>query len=131
LTFVYDGDDYRLRSIRRLEKRLPRENVDAAGLARRSVELRGREKAVLFRGGIDHLTPETMEHPTGDPARPLGRVRVSRPREVSVLVPHLPDALTLAIVERTAPRPPGRRARAAAAARDLLVVELPRAEDGQ
>ncbi len=132
LTFVYDGDEYRLRSIRKLDKRLPSRQDAGTERSMRTVEVRGREKAVLFRGGIDHLTPETMEHPTGDPARPFGRVRVPGPREVSVLVPHLPEALSVAIVERVAPAATGKRGRAAEPTRrDMLVVDLPRGEDAR
>jgi hypothetical protein len=131
LTFVYDGEDYRLRSIRRLEKRIPRAVGEGAG-PRRSVELRGREKAVLFRRGIDHLVPETVEYPTGDPARPLGRVPVTGPRQVSVVVPDLPEAASVANVEHERPAEGRKRARAAEGERrDLLVVDLPRREDAR
>ncbi len=138
LNLTYDGEEWRLRSLRRLDKRLPsgqaREAADRFG---RTVELRGKGKEVLFRRAIDHLLPETVEYPTGDPARPLGRVPVTGRREVSVLVPHLPSALSVAVVERSRGAKTARsRARTGEPERrDVLVVDLPRvqrgAEDGK
>ena len=139
LNLTYDGEEWRLQSLRRLDKRLPAgQGQEAADRFGWTVELRGKGKEVLFRRAIDHLLPETAEYPTGDPARPLGRVPFTGRRGVSVLVPHLPGALSVAVVERRRGAKPGRTTRARTGEperRDVLVVDLPRvqrgAEDGK
>lgn len=141
LTFAYDGDRFSLKSKRKLEKRVARGQSGEAMARTRAgcfIEVRGGNDEILYRRAITELLSDTVEHPTGDPARPLGRVAAPRRGEVSVLVPDLSGGRTVAIVAV------GRRAfasdeqRSAAspgaegiAARDLITVELPREEDAK
>lgn len=139
LTFGYDGDAYTLVSMRRLLKRVPAGPPVHAGAVRRAIELRDAEQKVLYRRDICALVADTVEYPTGDPSRPLSRVALRRRREVSLLVPDLPQGHSVAIVAAAAASagPPqaaaGAAKRTGDAARDLIAVELPTlpAADGE
>ena len=128
LTFAYDGDDFTLKSIRRLTKRVPPSqpvNSKSRGLC---VELRDERKQVLYRRSIAQLMPATVEFPTGDPKAPLRRVAAPRTGEVAILVPAKPAGRHVALV---GPLPGRQRDTEAAIAketsgpRDLISVDLP------
>ena len=131
LTFGYDGDDYALISARRLVKRIPPGQAARPDDMGRYIELRDPHRKVLYRRHISELTPETLEYPTGDPARPLGRVTARRGREVALLVPALPEGRTVAIVAASGRRKTDSRSAAqgesgAGSVRELIAVDLPR-----
>lgn len=130
LTFAYDGDDFTLKSARKLAKRVPPGQPHNGDRGGRYVELRGPDRQILYRRAITELIPDTVEYPTGDPNRPLGRAPAPRRGEVAILVPDLPGGGSVAIVAV------GRSGRAAEGATqggaearapvDLIVVDLPR-----
>ena len=153
LTFAYDGDDFTLKSARKLVKRVPPGQSLDAMVAQRSgrfVELRGSKQEILYRRAVTNLIPDTVEYPTGNPERPLGRVTAPIRGQVSVLVPSLPDASMVAIVETGKRRPSvdksssatGEKSRVgarsdharpdseavsdASRSRDLIAIEMPR-----
>ena len=133
LTFAYDGDDFSLKSARKLAKRVPPGQTPNADHVGRYVELRGPDRQILYRRAITELIPDSVEYPTGDPTRPLGRVPAPRHGEVAILVPDLPAGGTVAIV---AVGHPGRavkdttqRGAESRAPIDLIVVDLPREGD--
>jgi hypothetical protein len=127
LTFSYDGDEFTLKSTRRLAKRVPPTQVARANHVGRFVELRDPHRKVLYRRSIAELIPDTVEYPTGDPARPLGRVPAPRRGEVVLLVPALPEGRSVAIVVAGRSGPAGKQAATQASTpRDLIAVELPR-----
>lgn len=135
LTFTYDGDEFSLKSSRRILKRIPRgQSKDdmAASRTGRYVELRGANKEVLYRRAVTELLSPTVEFPTGDPARPLGRATAPRRGSVSILVPAEPEGRSVAIVEAGRGKPAsseksqtGARSTSVDAPRDLIAVDLP------
>jgi hypothetical protein len=129
LTFAYEGDEFTLVSLRKLVKRVPPGQQIEPDRSGRFVELRGANNEVLYRRSVDHIIPDTVEYPTGDPAQPLGRVAAPRHGEVAILVPAEPEGRSVAVV--AVGRPPGmgeRKTQKSAVAdgpRDLIAVELP------
>jgi hypothetical protein len=135
LTFAYDGDDFTLKSIRRLTKRVPPSQPVDAKSRGMCVELRDGQRRVLYRRSIAQLLPATVEFPTGDPKRPLGRVSAPAAGEVALLVPADLKGRHVAVVG-PGPGQPGKAGRARtqdepAGARDLISVELPLSEAGE
>ncbi len=133
LTFAYDGDDFKLKSARKLIKRLPPGEVAEKAHIGRYVELRGANRQVLYRRSITELLPATVEYRTGDPTRPLARVPAKRRGEIAVLVPAMAEGLKVALVAVGQGRP--KTAHAAQAMQsgaaeegilDLVNVDLPR-----
>lgn len=133
LTFAYDGDDFTLKSARRLAKRVPPGQLHNGDHAGRFVELRGPNRQTLYRRAITELIPDTVEYPTGDPTQPLGRVPAPRRGEVAILVPDLPEGSSVAIVAVGRPRRADKGTmRGGAETRvpqDLIAVDLPREGD--
>ncbi len=126
LTFAYDGDDFILKSTRRLAKRVPPGQTPQAGRAGRFIEVRGPGRQVLYSRAITQLVPDTVEYRTGDPTRPLARVASRGRQEVSILVPDLPEGRSVAIVATG--RSGGRTEQtgsATGAPRDLFTADLP------
>lgn len=134
LVFAYDGEEFTLSSTQRLRKRVPPGQEPGPRRRGRFVELRGADKNVLYQRAVDHLIPDTVEYPTGDPAQPLGRVAAPRPGEVVILVPAEPEARSVAIVAVDRPTSAGKRKTAksdeAGQPRDLIAVDLPREGQG-
>jgi hypothetical protein len=132
LTFAYDGETFTLKSTRRLVKRVPAGTAPGADTAGRFVELRGPERKVMYRRRITHITPDTIEFPTGDAEQPFGRGRPRKYREVSLLVPALDQARSVAIVSAgKAPMDAERKqddSAGSGGSRDLISVDLPRDE---
>lgn len=135
VTFEVGRDGMTLRSLRRLAMRAPAGEPKREGQADspgRFVELRDGRGAALYRRHIDHIIPDTMEFPTGDPHRPLGRGRpMQRPCILPILVPAAKEARSVAVVEVSARRPRAAGAKkesAAIAPRDIVSVDLPRDE---
>lgn len=128
LVFAYEGDDITLQSAQRLRKRVPPGQELALAPTGRLVELRGPDREVLYRRAVDHLLPDTVEYPTGDPAQPFGRVARPHRGEAIVLVPDEPGARSVAIVAAEPPTGSRKSARSAQAnrPRDLIAVDLPR-----
>lgn len=131
VTFEMGRDGLALRSVRRLAMRAPAgarggraENASPG----RFVELRDARGAALYRRHIDHIIPDSMEFPTGDPERPLARGRPpTRACILPILVPATKGARSLAVVEVSRPRARGTAKQAAPLRpRDLVSVELPR-----
>jgi len=134
LTFAYHGDDFTLKSVSRVTKRIPRSQYIDGNHSACDVELRGEGNEVLYRRTIAHLIPDTVEYPTGDPARPFGRVAAPLAGEVAVLVPAARDGRYVALVgtrRRVIPTGEPNALWTAQANRppDLIVVELPRVEE--
>jgi hypothetical protein len=135
VTFEVGRDGMTLRSLRRLAMRAPAGEPTREGQADtpgRFVELRDARGTALYRRHIDHIIPDTMEFPTGDPQRPLGRGRpMQRPCILPVLVPAAKDARSVAVVEVAVRRPraaDAKKGRAAIGPRDLVSIDLPRDE---
>jgi hypothetical protein len=130
LTFAYDGDEFTLKSARRLVKRVPPSQAIQTKNVGRFIELRDPNRKAIYRRSITELIPDTVEYPTGDPARPLGRVQAPRRGEVSLLVPALPEGRSVAIVVAGRLSSAGERATQASievtSPRDLIAVDLPR-----
>lgn len=132
LTFAYDGDDFTLKSIRRLTKRVPPGQPVAAQSRGMCVELRDGQSRVLYRRSIAQLLPATMEYPTGDPKRPLARVNAPGAGEVALLVPADPRGRHVAVagprLGRLGAADTAKFADEASGPRDLISVELPLSE---
>jgi hypothetical protein len=132
VTFEVGRDGMTLRSLRRLAMRAPAGEpqgdgpVDTPG---RFVELRDADGAALYRRHIDHIIPDTMEFPSGDPQRPLSRGRpTQRPCILPVLVPVATGARSVAVVEVLARRPSAAGAKnenPAMRPRDIVSIDLP------
>ncbi len=102
LTFEYDSQEMKLKSVRRLEMRVPAGQSArdmARPLAGHFVEVRAETGAALYRRSISGLMPDMVEYPTGNPARPFGRAVAIRKRSISVLVPALEQGRSVAIVK--------------------------------
>lgn len=127
LTFAYDGDKFTLKSTNKLAKRVPPSQERSPRNVGHFIELRSANRHVLYCRCITELIPDTVEFPTGDPARPLARAAVHRRGEVALLVPALAEGRSVAIVAA------GRKPAAAAATgtagsvtpQDLISVDLP------
>jgi len=131
VTFELGRDGLALRSVRRLAMRAPagvRSDGRDAESPGRFVELRDARGAALYRRHIDHIIPDAMEFPTGDPERPLARGRpLTRTCILPILVPAAKEARSLAVVEVSRPRTRGAAKQGAPLRpRDLVSVELPR-----
>ena len=130
LIFSLDGDKFTIKSMRKLVKRAPRGQPLTAVPAGRFIEVRGKDQRALYRRNIGEILAATVEYPTGDPARPLGRVPAPHQREVVILVPAPEEGHSAAIVVATQPgqsdKNPKQASVDAGAVRDLIVVELPR-----
>lgn len=132
VTFEVGRDGMTLRSLRRLAMRAPAGEPQREGPADtpgRFVELRDAHGTTFYRRHIDHIIPDTMEFPTGDPQRPLGRSRpTQRPCILPVLVPAAKDARSVAVVEVFARRPRAADAKSehpALSPRDIVSIDLP------
>lgn len=135
LTFAFDGDKFSLKSSQRILKRIQRgQSRDdmAASKAGRFVEVRGANREVLYRRAVTELLSPTVEYPTGDPARPLGRAAAPRRGSVSILVPAHADGRSVAIVDTGREKHEGSTkprtdtpSTSVAAPRDLIVIDLP------
>ena len=132
VTFEVGRDGMTLRSLRRLAMRAPAGEPQRDGPADtpgRFVELRDAHGTALYRRHIDHIIPDTMEFPTGDPQRPLNRGRpMPRPCILPVLVPVAKDARSVAVVEVFARRPRAADAtneHPAMRPRDIVSIDLP------
>jgi hypothetical protein len=102
LTFEFDSQEMTLKSVRRLEMRVPPGQSArdmARPLAGHFVEVRAETGAALYRRSISGLIPDMVEYRTGDPARPFGRAVAIRKRSMSVLVPALEKGRSVAIVQ--------------------------------
>ena len=123
VTFDFDEDRIALRSVRRVDMRVPRgTGPRSKGATGQCVELRGADGEVLYRRAGD-VIPRMVEYPTGNSDRPLDRVRAPRRGTASVLVPVDERARSVAIVEaRRTPTKGKQRAKVAAA--DLVTVDL-------
>ncbi len=133
VTFEVGRDGMTLRSLRRLAMRAPAGDPEREGQAEtpgRFVELRDARGTALYRRHIDHIIPDTMEFPTGDPQRPLSHGRpMQRPCILPVLVPVSKDARSVAVVEVAMRRPRATGAKKESAAirpRDIVSIDLPR-----
>lgn len=127
LTFTRDGAAFTLTSAQRLAKRVPPGPPRTTQQAGRFIEVRDANQVVLYRRGISGLLGDTVEFRTADAARPLARTAGPRQRDVAVLVPDLPGARTVAIVQagRTTQGDAAGARHAAAAVSDLVAVDLP------
>ena len=128
VTFEYDGDRIAVRSIRRVAMRVPpgqaARSLRAAG---QWVELRDAEGNVLYRRRAE-VIPRSLEYPTGDPDRPIGRARAPDRGVASFLVPAHDRASSVAVVE-TPPDTGEAAVDAELEPTELLVVELDAGHD--
>jgi len=60
LTFAYDGDDFTLKSVRKLAKRVPPGQPHNADHVGRFVELLGPDRQILDRRAFSELIPDTV-----------------------------------------------------------------------
>jgi hypothetical protein len=128
LVVEWDGSAYVARSVERVAMRVPGVSrfEGRQAVAGRFVEVRGEDGALLHRHAIDGQLPEGMSYPTGDPDRPTARAPLAPGMTFTILVPAVPSAAVLALVEdRGRPRDPEVARKAAESEqRELLVVPL-------
>lgn len=127
LTFDFNGKELMLKSVRRLTMRVPPGQSRQAmgqGLTGRFVELRDEAGQPLYRRQVSGLVSQTVEYPTGDPARPFGRKVLRRHQTVAILVPALPHGRTVAVVEAVGRPADQARGAEAAEQRELVIVDL-------
>lgn len=126
LTFTRDGAAFTLKAAQHLAKRVPPGSPHTTQQVGRFIEVRDADQVVLYRRGISGLLGDTVEFRTADTARPLARAPGPRQRDVAVLVPDLPGARTVAIVQAGRATQAGDAGkRQAAAVSDLVAVDLP------
>ena len=135
LTFSYEDDDFTLKSMRKLTKRVPPSHPIDAPYPAWCVELRDGKQQVLYRRRIAQLVPNTVEYPTGDPSQPLGHVAAPRAGEFAILVPAHPHGRHVVVVgtprnTRMGGDSEAFRAEQPGGPRDLTSVELPQADAG-
>lgn len=130
LFFAYEGEEFTLSSVRKLAKRVPPGQSTRSQRNGYFIELRGPHDEVLYRRSVNELFPDTLEYPTGDPVRPLGRVAAPRHGTVAILVPAEPDARSVAIIlvghSSSADKRNTQQSVEAGGPRELIAVELPR-----
>lgn len=133
LTFAYDGDQFTLKSTRKLAKRVAHGEPARTDRAGRFIELRGVNGQVLYRRSIAALIPDSVEFPTGDPARPFDHAPAPGRGEVAILVPALPEGRSVAIVAiPSGPAAKGKQGSAESRVpRDLVTVDLPHEGDAK
>jgi hypothetical protein len=122
LLLVEEKGSLTLKSVEKLAMRAPGAHPPDTAAAGRSVVIRDEKDRVLYRRSVNGLIDPTVEYPTGNPEQPLGRVEARRPRLVSIVVPSLPGAYSVALVEVAGQAARGKRA--AAKPVDLITVKL-------
>lgn len=131
LTLVHTGDGFETQSVEQLESRTTggfwldpddtkSRRVSGRPVVGRFIELRDAKGRTIYRRDITETAPDTLEFPTGNSDRPLGRIPMPKGKLLFIRVPANERATSAAVVEESVPK--GRKAKDAGKEDDSDIV---------